>query len=114
LATLKKDEKMNGPHDLRARLESAFPDFLQFTSERLFGEIWAREGLEPRDRSLITVALLCADFRPSPLAHHLELAVKNGVTKDEIKEVMMHVAFYAGWPTAMSAMQSALDFLEQD
>ncbi|WP_139384096.1 carboxymuconolactone decarboxylase family protein [Novosphingobium mathurense] len=97
---------------MRERMAATFPDFIDFTQKRLFGEIWNREGLSPRDRSLITVAMICASYQPAALDHHLQYAVQNGVTKSELKEVKMHVAFYAGWPSAVSAMQHALDFLE--
>lgn len=105
---------MTAKTDVRTQLAETFPEFYQFTNDRLFGEIWAREELSPRDRSLITVALICADFRPGPLEHHLQFALTNGVTKSELKEIMMHVAFYAGWPTAISAMQASLDFFATD
>lgn len=95
------------------QIADVFPEFLAFSNDHLFGEIWAREGLSPRDRSLITVALICANFRPDPLKHHLQLALANGVTKPELKEIMMHVAFYAGWPTAVSAMQASLAFFAE-
>lgn len=96
-----------------AKLREVFGDFMTFTDERLFGEIWKRPGLSPRDRSLITVAVIAANCRPDPLRHHLQFALANGVTKEELKEALMHVAFYAGWPTAISAMQVATEILAE-
>jgi len=70
----------------------------------LFGDVWRRPGLSPRDRSLITVATLVALYRTNELTPHLKLALKNGVTRDEIVELITHLAFYAGWPTAATAV----------
>ena len=77
----------------------------------LFGDVWERPGLSKRDRSLITVAALIALNRPEQLRHHLQRARENGVTKDEVVEVITHLAFYAGWPAAMSAAQLAYSVL---
>ena len=60
-----------------------------------------------RDRSLVTLAALIATYRPEQLTSHLDRAIKNGVTKEEISEIITHLAFYAGWPAAMSAAQQA-------
>ena len=68
-------------------------------------------GLSKRDRSLITVAALIATYRPEQLESHLGRAIANGVTREEISEVITHLAFYAGWPAAMSAAQLAYTVL---
>jgi len=83
------------------------PKLVQLTDDVLFGDIWARPGLSPRDRSLITVATLVALCRTNELPSHLKRALDNGVTRDELIEVITHLAFYAGWPTAMSAIKAA-------
>jgi 4-carboxymuconolactone decarboxylase len=83
------------------------PKLVQLTDDVLFGDIWARPGLSPRDRSLITVATLVALYRTNELPSHLKRALDNGVTRDELIEVITHLAFYAGWPTAMSAIKAA-------
>ncbi len=83
------------------------PKLVQLTDEVLFGDIWARPGLSPRDRSLITVATLVALYRTNELPGHLKRALDNGVTRDELVELITHLAFYAGWPTAMSAIRAA-------
>jgi 4-carboxymuconolactone decarboxylase len=69
--------------------------------------LWERPGLSKRDRSLITVAALIATYRPEQLETHLGRALGNGVTREEISEIITHLAFYAGWPAAMSAAQIA-------
>jgi 4-carboxymuconolactone decarboxylase len=85
------------------------PKLVDLTEQVLFGDVWERPGLCKRDRSLITVATLVALNRTEQLRGHLERALKNGVTKDEIVELITHLAFYSGWPTAMSAMMLAKD-----
>ena len=79
------------------------PKLAELTDEVLFGDVWERPGLSKRDRSLITVATLVALNRTEQLPGHLKRAIDNGVTKDELVEVITHLAFYSGWPTAMSA-----------
>ena len=68
-----------------------------------YGDVWERPGLSKRDRSLITVAALTALYRGDQLTGHLERALANGVTREEIGELITHLAFYAGWPAAMTA-----------
>jgi 4-carboxymuconolactone decarboxylase len=79
------------------------PKLAELTDEVLFGDVWLRPGLSPRDRSLITVAALTALGRTDQLRSHLTLALANGVTKDELAELATHLAFYAGWPAGMTA-----------
>jgi 4-carboxymuconolactone decarboxylase len=83
------------------------PKLVSRTDDVLFGDIWARTELSPRDRSLITVAALITAGNTEQLPGHLERARQNGLTEDELKEVIIHLAFYAGWPRAMSAVQVA-------
>lgn len=80
------------------------PALAKVTDEVLFGEIWKRPGLSPRDRSLITVASLIALYRTNELPFHLKRAIENGVSRDELGEAIAHLAFYAGWPTANTAV----------
>jgi 4-carboxymuconolactone decarboxylase len=80
------------------------PKLVSLTDDVLFGDVWARPGLSPRDRSLVTVAALIAGGNTEQLSHHLIRAKANGVTETELKEVITHLAFYAGWPRAMSAV----------
>jgi 4-carboxymuconolactone decarboxylase len=80
------------------------PALDQLTQQVLFGQVWERPGLSKRDRSLITVATLVAQYRTNELPYHLKFALQNGVTKDELTELVTHLAFYAGWPTANTAV----------
>lgn len=80
------------------------PRLAQLTDSVLFGEVWARPGLSRRDRSLVTVSALIAMNRPDQLRSHLALALENGVTRDELIEAITHLAFYAGWPSAITAV----------
>lgn len=97
--------------------EKTFGDFapklVQLTDEVLFGDVWERKELSKRDRSLVTVAALVALNRPEQLRFHLGRAIENGVKKQELVEVITHLAFYSGWPNAMSAMSVAKEQLSK-
>ena len=80
------------------------PKLLELTDDVLFGDVWARPELSPRDRSLVTVTTLAALYRGEQLGFHLELALRNGLTVQELTEAFTHLAFYAGWPNAMTAI----------
>jgi 4-carboxymuconolactone decarboxylase len=84
-----------------------------YTAEVLFGDLWKRPGLSPRDRSLITVATLVALYRQNELPFHLKLALQNGLTREELAEAITHLAFYAGWPTAATAVNIARKVFEE-
>src|SRR5512134_423849 len=90
------------------------PKLMELTDEVLFGDVWERPGLSKRDRSLITVAALVALYRTRELPGHLGRALTNGVTRDELVELITHLAFYAGWPCAMSAMVAAKEVFAAD
>jgi 4-carboxymuconolactone decarboxylase len=83
------------------------PALVGFTDDVLFGQVWTRPELSPRDRSLVTVAALTAAGNTEQLVYHLGLAKQNGVTEAELIEAITHLAFYSGWPRAMSAMTVA-------
>jgi 4-carboxymuconolactone decarboxylase len=83
--------------------ERIAPKLAQLSADVLFADVWERPGLPKRDRSLITVAALTTAYRPDQLAAHLRLALENGLTEDELVEAITHLAFYAGWPSAISA-----------
>jgi 4-carboxymuconolactone decarboxylase len=100
------------PSKARTRIQADFPALVDYTNDFLYGEIWERPGLSKRDRSLITVAALLATHRPVQLKVHISRALANGVTRKEIEEIVTHLAFYAGWPAAMTAAQSAVDIYE--
>jgi 4-carboxymuconolactone decarboxylase len=83
------------------------PKLAQLTDSVLFGDVWARPGLSRRDRSLATVSALIAMNRPDQLRSHLALALENGLTRDELVEAITQLAFYAGWPNAVTAVTVA-------
>ena len=83
------------------------PGLVHFTDDVIFGELWKRTELTPKERSLVTVAALATNGNTDQLVFHLGLARDNGNTETELKEVLTHLAFYAGWPQAMSAMAVA-------
>lgn len=91
--------------------QRAFGDFapglVHYTDRVLFDEVWERPGLSKRDRSLMTVAALTAMGKLDQLTFHLDFARRNGVTEDELKEAILHLAFYTGWPNGMGAMAVA-------
>ncbi|HMG35481.1 MAG TPA: carboxymuconolactone decarboxylase family protein [Blastocatellia bacterium] len=89
------------------------PALGEYTDKVLFGDVWERPGLSKRDRSLITVATLVALYRTNELPFHLKRALRNGVTKDELIEVITHLAFYAGWPSANTAVAIARKAFEE-
>ncbi|SFO34516.1 carboxymuconolactone decarboxylase family protein [Sphingomonas sp. OK281] len=80
------------------------PDFADLSDRVLFGEVWERPGLSKRDRSLVTVTALVAGYRHNELPGHVARALANGVTREELVETVMHLAFYSGWPTANTAI----------
>jgi 4-carboxymuconolactone decarboxylase len=80
------------------------PKWQRWTTEVLFGEVWSGDGLALRDRSMITVAVLVTMSRPVELENHMRAALVNGVTTDELAEIVQHVGFYAGWPAVGAAL----------
>ena len=97
----------------RDALRAFAPKLIDLTDNVLFGDVWERPGLSKRDRSLITCAALIAMNRTEQLRGHVSRAIDNGVTQAELVEVITHMAFYSGWPTAMSAANVAKDVLEK-
>lgn len=83
------------------------PALVGFTDDVLFGDVWKRPELTPKERSLVTVAALTTLGNTDQLVFHLEFAKQNGNTEDELVETITHLAFYAGWPKAMAAMTVA-------
>ena len=103
--------------DEPVRTRSPFGDIApalgEITDEVLFGNVWERPGLSPRDRSLVTVASLISLYRTNELPFHLKLALKNGLTREELTEAITHLAFYAGWPPASTAVAIARKVFEE-
>ena len=97
------------PDDVR----KVAPALEAYTQERLYGDVWKRPGLTPRDRSLVTVAALIARDQTPALTYYLNQAIENGVTPREISETITHLAFYAGWANAFGAVGAARDVFAQ-
>ncbi len=95
------------PTNARNTFGDIAPHLAEITDKILFGDVWANDKLSPRDRSLVTITSLISLYRINEMPFHLKRALENGVTKDEIIETITHLAFYAGWPPAMSALQIA-------
>jgi 4-carboxymuconolactone decarboxylase len=89
------------------------PALGEYTENVLFGDVWKRPSLSPRDRSLITVATLVALYRTNELPFHLKKALDNSINKEELVELITHLAFYAGWPTANTAITIAQRVFEE-
>ena len=105
-------EKLMG---FRATPEQTTDDFARMTIEHLFGDVWTRPGLALRDRSLITVTSLTVLGRDQELRMHLRGALRAGISRDEIREVMLHLAHYGGWPIAVAGLRAVGEiFAEAD
>ena len=90
------------------------PRFREITDEILFADVWERPILSPRERSIVVVSALTAQYRGDQLKRHIRRALRNGVTKEELGEVWLQLAFYSGWPAVANAMQMAREvFAEQ-
>ena len=97
--------------DTPAPTKSPFGDIAptmgRITDEVLFGDVWKRSELSPRDRSLVTVTCLISGYRQNEMPFHFKRALENGVTREELIETITHLAFYAGWPAASTAIAIA-------
>jgi len=89
------------------------PGIVQYTTDVLFLDLWLRPDLAPRDRSLVTVSALIASGQVAQIPYHLNRAMDNGLTQAQAGEVVTHLAFYAGWPNAFSALQVVKDVVEK-
>ena len=114
-SAVRGDEKLNPPganadqQQTRAQqlMGGIAPKLTELTDIVLYGDVWERTQLSKRDRSLITVSALIAMNRPDQLRSHFALERRNGVTEDELIETITHLAFYAGWPNAVTAISVA-------
>lgn len=88
------------------------PKMAQLTDDVLFGDVWARPGLSRRDRSLVTVSALIAMNRPEQLRSHMRLGLQNGLSEDELVETMTQLAFYTGWPNAVTGVGVAREVFQ--
>ncbi len=101
-------------HTAQKALAEMGPKLAQLTGDVLFGDIWERPELSPRDRSLITCTALIAAGKTEQMDFHFPKAIENGVTEQELVEVITHLAFYVGWPNAMSALTKAYVLLRAE
>jgi len=95
----------------RKTLGDVAPKLVQLTEDVLFGDIWERPQLSKRDRSLITCAALVAMGKTEQMSFHFPRAIENGVSQEELVELITHLAFYAGWPSSVSAATRLKDLL---
>ena len=105
---------MTEPTDARRSFGDLAPHLAEMTDKTLFGEVWADPALSPRDRSLITIACLVAMNHANELPAHLRRGIANGLSKTEIGAAITHLAFYAGFPAAITASAQAHATFEQD
>ena len=97
----------------RTVMQEGAPHLAELSADVLFGDVWERPGLSKQDRSLITVPSLIALYRTDQLRAHIRRALDNGVTRDEIGEIITHMAFYGGWPTAANASRVAKEVYDE-
>jgi 4-carboxymuconolactone decarboxylase len=101
------------PTNARKNFGDIAPHLAEITDKVLFGDVWENSALSPRDRSLVTITSLISLYRINEMPFHLKKAVENGLTRDEIIGAMTHLAFYAGWPPAMTALPIARKVFEE-
>jgi 4-carboxymuconolactone decarboxylase len=101
------------PSNARRNIGDLAPKLAELTDDVLFADVWERPGLSKRDRSLVTCAALIALGKTEQMTFHFPRAIANGVTKDELVELITHMAFYAGWPSAMSALTKLREMSDQ-
>jgi len=109
LSVLASAPALADPAKLREDVRRVAPALDKYAQERVLGDVWKRPGLSPRDRSVVTLAALIARNQSIEMPFYLGLALDNGVKPREISEIITHLAFYAGWANAMSAVGVAKD-----
>ena len=102
-------EQTKMPSSIRTEVQAVAPALEKYAQDRVFGDVWKRLGLSPRDRSIVTLAALIARAQTTEMPFYLNLALDNGVKPQEISEIVTHLAFYSGWGNAMSAVAVAKD-----
>lgn len=100
------------PSARRDRINHAFPKLVEMTNEYVYGDVWARPQLSKRDRSMVTIAALVALGWQDQLNSHINRGLANGLTREEVSEIITHLAMYSGWPSAMTAAHVAVDVFE--
>jgi 4-carboxymuconolactone decarboxylase len=101
------------PTNARQSFGDIAPQLAEITDKVLFGDVWEHRALSPRDRSLVTITSLISLYRVNEMPFHLKKALENGLTREEIIGTITHLAFYAGWPPAMTALQIARNLFEK-
>jgi len=110
-------DKMGWPQERMLKQKEAYPDIYDLTVGHLFGDIWTRPHLSLRERELITMAAIIAQGRPMGVATHFASAIKNGISKETIMELIIHVSAYAGWPVishSIITFNQAMEELEAE
>jgi 4-carboxymuconolactone decarboxylase len=113
LLPLDNDTEVKRAAAVESQFGNVAPGIVQYTTDVLFRDLWLRPDLAPRDRSLVTVSALIASGQVAQLPHHLNRAMDNGLTQAQAAEVVTHLAFYAGWPNAFSALPVVKDVFEK-
>ncbi len=118
IAALPAKAQQNSPSDRSTsvpldEIQKVSPALGRYEKEDVIDGLWKRTQLSPRDRSVVTVAILVARSQITDLPHYMNLALDNGVTPKELSEVITHLAFYAGWTNAMSAIAVANDIFTE-
>ena len=101
------------PTNARKSIGDIAPHLAELTDKVLFGDVWTNPSLSPRERSLVTLASLISLYRVNEIPFHVRKALENGVTREEIVGAITHLAFYAGWPCAMTALKIARQVFEE-
>jgi len=110
---LDKEAEAKRATNVEQQFGNVAPGVVQYTTDVLFRDLWLRPDLAPRDRSLVTVSALIANGQVAQISYHLNRAMDNGLTPTQAAEVVTHLAFYAGWPNAFSALPVAKDVFEK-
>jgi 4-carboxymuconolactone decarboxylase len=113
LLPLDKDAEAKRAAAVQQQFGNVAPGIVQYTTDVLFRDLWLRPDLAPRDRSLVTVSALIASGQIAQVTYHLNRAMDNGLTQEQAGEVVTHLAFYAGWPNAFSALPVVKEVIEK-
>jgi 4-carboxymuconolactone decarboxylase len=113
LLPLNKEAEAKRAAHVEQQFGNVAPGIVQYTTDVLFLNLWLRPDLAPRDRSLVTVSTLIASGQVAQISYHLNRAMGNGLTQEQAGEVLTHLAFYAGWPNAFSALPVVKDVFEK-
>ncbi len=101
------------PSPAREAVRATVPKMIELSEKVIYDDIWERPNMSKRDRSLFVIATLVATYRPEQLKGHIARGLDNGLTKDEIAEIITHLAFYSGWPASMTAARVLKDVLDE-